>query len=535
MNDRDEYDVLDSLLDSINNDDTMEKKINDFARTKQRKKRIERARETSADFQSKFSTEARQKEREERMNDLLSPSWKGVPVESESHSSLDPEEAGGSTRVVSSSLQRSSNNQNEQSSGQAQAADPGDGTIVFKKAKPVNESEAGIERTRVINLEDEGDDSTVYMNEDEIQNLLEQDEPILKREYIRSDQGSYDAEPERYSSRYSGSPDGGGYGPKKVSWKLPVTVFGVILGAFLIYGGFQFFTNYFSNLDTEKIEERKRLFDQVMDWAEKYDTYSEEDQKKIAEFEKMFNKLDDEQKRKINEVLMSMTGKNFDELLALAKSDKKQDSNSNMTQIAEKKGELKQKIEDLKGSIAKKQEEYNEQVRKINAAYQAWQDAIADYDKATENYNNANVPVNNTDRINELASALTELNTQLSDLQGKLSNLENTPGDDEDDNEDEDNPGNNQTEINDLKSQIQAVQDKINENKNEQNRLTEEMNTPNPDAAYFKGIMDSAKLTMDQKKDEYDQINGSDAPIKSDLDALNSQLAEYQRELESLD
>lgn len=78
----------------------------------------------------------------------------------------------------------------------------------------------------------------------------------------------------------------------------------------------------------------------------------------------MFNKLDDEQKRKINEVLMSMTGKNFDELLALAKSDKKQDSNSNMTQIAEKKGELKQKIEDLKGSIAKKQEEYNEQVRK---------------------------------------------------------------------------------------------------------------------------------------------------------------------------
>lgn len=61
------------------------------------------------------------------------------------------------------------------------------------------------------------------------------------------------------------------------------------------------------------------------------------------------------------------------------------------------------------------------------------------------------------------------------------------------------------------------------------------MNTPNPDAAYFKGIMDSAKLTMDQKKDEYDQINGSDAPIKSDLDALNSQLAEYQRELESLD
>lgn len=34
---------------------------------------------------------------------------------------------------------------------------------------------------------------------------------------------------------------------------------------------------------------------------------------------------------------MSMTGKNFDELLALAKSDKKQDSNSNMTQIAERK------------------------------------------------------------------------------------------------------------------------------------------------------------------------------------------------------
>lgn len=46
------------------------------------------------------------------------------------------------------------------------------------------------------------------------------------------------------------------------------------------------FHELFFEFRYRKIEERKRLFDQVMDWAEKYDTYSEEDQKKIAEFEK---------------------------------------------------------------------------------------------------------------------------------------------------------------------------------------------------------------------------------------------------------
>lgn len=41
MKENDRQDTLDSLLDSINMDDTMEKKIDDFARNKERLKRIE--------------------------------------------------------------------------------------------------------------------------------------------------------------------------------------------------------------------------------------------------------------------------------------------------------------------------------------------------------------------------------------------------------------------------------------------------------------------------------------------------------------
>lgn len=187
MSDHNEYDVLDSLLDSINNDDTMEKKINDFARTKQRKKRIERARETSADFQSQYSSEARQKAKEERMNSVLSPAWKGQPSAS---FPKEPQADGGDTMVVSSGISQSQNTAGPVPDRNS-IPDPNDGTIMFQKTEPAESENPNADHTLPVNLDDEGDDSTVYMNEDEIQNLLENDEPILKREYIRSDEGGY--------------------------------------------------------------------------------------------------------------------------------------------------------------------------------------------------------------------------------------------------------------------------------------------------------------------------------------------------------
>lgn len=78
-----------------------------------------------------------------------------------------------------------------------------------------------------------------YMNEDEIQNLLEQDEPILKentfvpiREVMMLNQNvtAQDIQVRQMAEVM---------GPKSIL-ETSCDSFGVILGAFLIYGGFQF-------------------------------------------------------------------------------------------------------------------------------------------------------------------------------------------------------------------------------------------------------------------------------------------------------
>lgn len=523
MSDHNEYDVLDSLLDSINNDDTMEKKINDFARTKQRKKRIERARETSADFQSQYSSEARQKAKEERMNSVLSPAWKGQPSAS---FPKEPQADGGDTMVVSSGISQSQNTAGPVPDRNS-IPDPNDGTIMFQKTEPAESENPNADHTLPVNLDDEGDDSTVYMNEDEIQNLLENDEPILKREYIRSDEGGYNPVRSGSSSKRPGPGPDRNYPSyerpvvqKKMSWKWPAAVFGLVLGAFLIYGGFQLFSNYMAAADSEKSEERQKLFDQVKAWAEKYDTYDDEEKRKITEYEKMFNKLSDDQKREINEILMDAAGKNFDELLALAKSDAKQDTNSNMTQIAEEKGRLRQQIQDLNSEIERKQNELNSLNSGVTGAYDSLTAAQSDYDSAIGAYNSAVSDQNSSNaQLNKLAQDLITDTASLNQAKNELSDLQSSSEEIED----------KEQKIKDLQDKISSLQSSIEQNQKDQTDLKASIDAASGNISYLKGVADTAKAALDSAQSAYDQASSN-----SDISNLQSEIASLQDQVNSL-
>lgn len=532
MSEKDEFDVLDSLLDSINNDDTMEKKINDFARTKQRKKRIERARERSADFQSQYSTEAREKEKLERKQAVLSPAWQTSVSQSENQKpSESPADAGGDTMVVPGSIRQQTPQIGRPADAQP-APDPGDGTMVFRKDGAGLSSESALSKTRTVNAEDEGEDSTVYMNEDEIQNLLENEEPLLRREYIRSDEDGYQPENRPgVSTPYQPSSQAAAYGrnepPKQMSWKWPVIVFGIILGAFLIYGGIQLFNNYMANADNERTEERERLFEQVKAWAEKYDSYSNDEKKNIVDYEKMFNKLDDEQKRKINEILMNASGKNFDELLALAKSDDKQNTNSNMTQIAEQKAQLRQKIQDLKDQRDAKQADLNRISSDLTTAETALNNSQSALNQAQNDYESARAETAGINtQLNQLASDASRISSSIAEINQKISDLQNSS---------EDIPDRDQ-QLSDLQEQLNEANEELQENQSDQAELNSSLSEKRQNESYYKGIYDSALSDYNAAKDTYDQqVSASNADgLQAEINELNRQINEAQAELDSL-
>ncbi len=530
MDDRKDLDVLDSLLDSINNDDTMEKKINDFARTKQRRKRIEKARETSAEFKNQYSTQAREKARQEILNtasrtpeasepavlktgEFIYGARTSQPQEQTEGESENPE----NTVVVSRNLPDS-----------GMESSPNEGTMVFDKS--LRTGPAGPEPEVA---EPEEDNRTVYMDENEIKSLLEEDEPLLKREYVGSGEGVPQNAPERVRrpksqparAQMAPAPEPDLYEPpaKPFSWKWPMLIFGAVLCALLLFGVVQLANNYMTGNESEKAAERQKIYDELAAWADTYNPDDETDAKSILDYEKMFNRLDDEQKEKLNELLEQKFGKTFDELLAAAKSADKTDTSSNMTQIAEQKASLRMQINDLQNQLNSRQNDLNNINGEIQKAYNDWQNALGSYNSAQTDYNNAVAAYNSlTAERDRLAAAAGQLTADISSLNSQIAELQN--GNDPD----------KETKIADLQTQLSAKQTELNDNQSSQNDLNSQISEASGNVNYFKGISDSAEQAMNTSKQNYDAIAGSGDPIQNEIDSLQNQINDLQNQLNSL-
>lgn len=374
MSSQDHRETLDSLLDSLSEDQEIEKKMDDFARNKERAERIARARQTSRQFQQTYSSSARRAAKDQYPRTIQpEPDEEGDilynPDAAEDTPEPDVIMAPAYSRYENSPAStQSAGGMTREFPGRAGNGDlsAGGGTRVFTSSPAQSGAEEdGLNQTR-----------EVRVGSDEIASLLDQDEPILRREYIRDDEDEYDdgyddshlfdqkPSPRRRSSSSK----------EPVNWRVIAIVAGIAMAIVLIGGAGYMIYHYMSS---QQVEQDSEGFNTVMDWVAKYPEYSDEEKKKILSLKRIYDRLSEDEKRKVNEQLLALTGKTFDELLAEASSQQKPSSANSDVANAERKAQLREQIDQLTGEI-------NSLNSQLDAANRRIDEAKRDYDSKND-------------------------------------------------------------------------------------------------------------------------------------------------------
>ena len=106
-------------------------------------------------------------------------------------------------------------------------------------------------------------------------------------------------------------------------------VVGVLLISLLIFGGIKLVTSGLSGSDEKTEEVQKKNYQELLDFANNYNSLSSSKKKEIVDLESKYNSLTRKQREKFDEILEKATGKNFNELLA--KANKKANTNRKIT------------------------------------------------------------------------------------------------------------------------------------------------------------------------------------------------------------
>lgn len=239
-------------------------------------------------------------------------------------------------------------------------------TIVLRPARPQQtESEAGetvMFDPDQIEEQTELTNKTVVINDDEIQSLLEQEQgPKLRRE-VKGHSKKPVAKMRKKND-------------KTVKIVLAVLV-SLLVVAVIGTGAYVLLNGIGENAEAEN-DRRAVAYERIMDWLDTVD----DDFTGIEDMEEYYNRLSDEQKEEIDDLLKSRTGYTFDELLARAKSDEKKDSSNNNTEIAELRAKLstlqtqlssaQSTLDSAKSTLTTRQSEYDALVEQSQNAAEA--------------------------------------------------------------------------------------------------------------------------------------------------------------------
>lgn len=239
-------------------------------------------------------------------------------------------------------------------------------TIVLRPARPQQtESEAGetvMFDPDQIEEQTELTNKTVVINDDEIQSLLEQEQgPKLRRE-VKGHSKKPVAKMRKKNDR-------------TVKIVLAVLV-SLLVVAVIGTGAYVLLNGIGENAETEN-DRQAVAYERIMDWLDTVD----DDFTGIEDMEEYYNRLSDEQKEEIDDLLKSRTGYTFDELLARAKSDEKKDSSNNNTEIAELRAKLstlktqlssaQSTLDSAKSTLTTRQSEYDALVEQSQNAAEA--------------------------------------------------------------------------------------------------------------------------------------------------------------------
>lgn len=397
---------------------------------------------------------------------------------------------------------------------QAKKEEPSLGDTFVVGSKDLNEPKEDLSATRTVmwnadDLKQEADSTnqTVVIDDDEIQSLLEEGKgPQLKREVINKKK-----EPSQKKSAPKKS-------HSKTGMYVALGVVGVLLVSLLIFGGMKLMTGGLSGSDEKTSEVQKKNYQELLDFANNYDSLSSSDQKEIVNLESKYNSLTRKQREKIDEILEKATGKNFNELLASANKKTSTKKDNNNTEIAEKKAQLKQKINDLKKQLLSAQSE-------LENAQKAQSDAQSDVNLLNKQIDEAK----NSSALNAADKAVKSANVAYSDAQSALQACENRRS------ELEQIPNSEltqdqYTELQQLYAEHQGLVDKVNSTK---------ADLDNAEAALSAAQKNSDTSSLNQQlgtaESKLKDANSKAEDAQSKVDSLNSQITDYQNQLNQLD
>lgn len=339
-----------------------------------------------------------------------------------------------------------------------------------------------------IDLETTDTNKTVVINDDEIQSLLEEDKgPRLKREVHRG------------SARKSNQDT------KKIAI-IVAGVIAVILAGVAIFGVINLIGGLGSD-DQISEEEQKQNYEEILAWANDYDSLTDDEKADIIDFETMFNRLSDEQQSEINKVLKSKTGKTFDELLAQVKSDAKDkaDASNNNTEVAQQKAKLKEQISNLEDDLADAKQALDDAKSKLDSANSKLNGATQSISSAQSDITTCNTEINN------LTTQNTNLTTQKNEIYTQYLNL---PIDD--------------PQRDELWAQIESINSQISSNESQISDLKSKLSSAEQ-------TLTNAQSEQTQAKSEVDSAQSAVNDAQSKYDSINSQLQQLQKELDNLD
>lgn len=380
----------------------------------------------------------------------------------------------------------------------------GDTFVVGSKDLNEPESKEDLSATRTVmwnadELKQEADatNKTVVIDDDEIQSLIEEGKgPQLKREVINKKKDS-----KKKASKKNNS---------KTGLYIGLGIVGVLLISLLIFGGIKLVTSGLSGSDEKTEEVQKKNYQELLDFANNYDSLSSSEKKGIVDLESKYNSLTRKQREKIDEILEKATGKNFNELLAKANKKTNSKKKNNNTEIAEKKAELRKKISDLKDQLSKAKAD-------LESAQKAQESAQSDVDSLKQQVNEALSTLDKAQRAE--GSAQTAYDNLVSILK-RRAELDNIPNDQITQDE--------LSELSDIRTNHPNLENEVNSAKDD----LDAAKSKNTDAESNKSSLENKLSTA---KSKLDSASSDVKDAQSKVDSLNSQINDYQSQLDDLD
>lgn len=389
---------------------------------------------------------------------------------------------------------------------QSKKEEPSLGDTFVVGSKDLNEPKEDLSATRTVmwnadELKQEADatNKTVVIDDDEIQSLLEEGKgPQLKREVINKKKDS-----KKKASKKNNS---------KTGLYIGLGVVGVLLISLLIFGGIKLVTSGLSGSDAKTEEVQKKNYQELLDFANNYDSLSSSEKKEIVDLESKYNSLTRKQREKIDEILEKATGKNFNELLAKANKKTNKNKKNNNTEIAEKKAELRKKISDLKNQLSEAKAD-------LESAQKAQESAQSDVDSLKQQVNEAQSTLDKAQSAEDSACAT------YSELLKILERIKVLSAIDNDKISQEEN-----AELTELRTSHPDIEGEVN-SAYEAKKAAEAANTDAKNKSNKSFLQN--KLSTAQTK-----LNSASSDVKdaqSKVDSLNSQINDYQSQLDDLD